>query len=72
MLLRNTNKDPKKLIRFGMASLAIMLVWPRFLPVTGGLGVDAVDAVRGALLGVSLALFFLAARLGGFRRNAIR
>jgi hypothetical protein len=72
MLLRNKNKDPKQFIRLGMLSLAIMLVWPRFVPVTGGLGVDAIDGVRGVLLGASLALFFLGARFGGFRRGVIK
>jgi hypothetical protein len=72
MFFRHQVRDPKKPIRFGMASLAIMLVWPRFFPVTGGLGPDAIDAVRGGLLGVALGLLIWGASLGAFRRDTAK
>jgi hypothetical protein len=36
--------------------------------LTGGLGTDAVDGIKGLLLGISLGLMIWAARLGAFRR----
>jgi hypothetical protein len=46
----------------GMALLALALIWPRFLLVTGGLGPDAIDGVRGFLIGLSIGLNLWAVR----------
>jgi hypothetical protein len=56
MIFGNREKNPQTMMKIGMASLAIGLVWPRFLPVTGSFGPDAVDGIRGILIGVSIAL----------------
>ena len=69
MIFRNREKNPQAMMRVGMASLAVALLWPRFLPVTGGLGPDAVDGLRGVLIGVSIGLNLWAARLGGMKRR---
>jgi hypothetical protein len=51
-----------------MLFLAISIVWPRLVPLTGSLGTDAVDGLKGLLLGIALGLMIWAARLGAFRR----
>jgi hypothetical protein len=68
MIFKKEIQDPKAPIRLGMLCLAISIAWPRFVPITGSLSTDAVDLVKGLLLGLSLGLIFLGARLGGFRR----
>jgi len=72
MIFGNREKNPQAMLMVGMASLAIALVWPRFLPVTGGLGPDAIDGMRGVLIGVSIALNLWAARLGGLKGRGNR
>jgi hypothetical protein len=62
-------KDPKDIMLLGMAFLAIAMLWPRFLPVTGNLGPDAIDGVHGVLMGVAIALNLRAAWLGGRQRR---
>lgn len=69
MIFRNREKNPQAMLMVGMASLAIALVWPRFLPLTSGLGPDAIDGLRGALIGVSIGLNLWAVRLGGIKRR---
>ena len=68
MIFKDEKRDPKRVLRFGMLFLAISIVWPRFLPVTGHLSPDAIDLIKGLLLGVALGLMILAARFGAFRR----
>jgi hypothetical protein len=72
MIFGNREKNPHAMMMVGMASLAVALVWPRFLPVTGGLGPDAIDGMRGVLIGVSIGLNLWAARLGGTKRRGNR
>jgi hypothetical protein len=62
-------RDPKPLMMAGMAFLAVALLWPRFVPITGALGPDAIDGTRGFLIGLSIALNLWAARLGGRLRR---
>ncbi len=69
MILRNRVRDPKPIMMAGMAFLSVALLWPRFLPVTGGLGPDAIDGVRGFLFGLAIGLNLWAARLGGRLRR---
>lgn len=69
MLFVNREKNSQTMMMVGMASLALALVWPRFLPVTGGLGPDAIDGLRGVLIGVSIGLNLWAVRLGAMKRR---
>jgi hypothetical protein len=68
MIFRRERPDPKLILRIGMLFLAISIVWPRLVPLTGSLGTDAVDGLKGLLLGIALGLMIWAARLGAFRR----
>jgi hypothetical protein len=56
MVFTKQQMDSKPLFRIGALILAIALVWPRFVPITGSLSSDAIDGIRGFLIGVSLAL----------------
>jgi hypothetical protein len=69
MIFRNQRPDPKLVLKLGMLCLAISIAWPRLVPLTGRLGTDAIDGIKGLLLGLSLGLLFWAGRLGGFRRG---
>jgi hypothetical protein len=69
MILRSRAKDPKQLMMMGMAILVPALVWPRFVPLTGQLGSDAIDGIRGVLIGMSIALNLWSARLVGRQRR---
>jgi hypothetical protein len=69
MILRNRARDPRQMMMMGMSFLVLGLVWPRFLPVTGNLGPDAIDGARGVLIGLSIGLNLWAARLGGRLRR---
>lgn len=62
MSLRNRIQEPRVLLRVGMTLLALALIWPRFLRVTGGLGPDAIDGIRGFLIGLSIGLNLWAVR----------
>ena len=68
MIFKKESVDPKLVMRLGMLCLAISIAWPRLVPLTGSMGTDLVDGIKGLLLGLSLGLFFWAGRLGGFRR----
>lgn len=69
MISRNQSKDPRQIMMLGMVFLALGLAWPRFVPVTGNLGPDAIDGMRGVLLGLGMGLNLWAARLGGRLRR---
>ena len=68
MIFKEGIEDPKPILRIGMLLLAISTAWPRLIPFTGNLGTDAVDGIKGLLLGIGFGLIVWAARLGGFRR----
>jgi hypothetical protein len=53
-----------------MLAMAASIVIPWFATARGGLGEDFVDGLRGALLGMALALLIWGAKLGGFDRRA--
>ena len=69
MIVRHQAKDPRPIMMMGMACLVLGLAWPRFLPVTGNLGPDVIDGVRGVLMGLAIGLNLWAARLGGRLRR---
>jgi hypothetical protein len=69
MILRNHAKDPRQIMMMGMVFLALGLAWPRFLPVTGNLGPDAIDVMRGVLTGLGIGLNLWAAALGARLRH---
>jgi hypothetical protein len=69
MILKSHAKDPKQLMMLGMAFLVPALLWPRFVPLTGHLGSDAIDTIRGVLVGLSIGLNLWAAMLGGRQRR---
>jgi|RhiMetdeSRZDD1v2_1073273.scaffolds.fasta_scaffold2708590_2 hypothetical protein len=67
MILKHRVRDPKPIMMAGMSFLALSLLWPRFIPVTGSLGPDWVDGLRGFLTGAAIGLNLWAAWLGGRR-----
>jgi hypothetical protein len=69
MILRIGSKDPKPLMMMGMVFMVIGQVWPRYVPVTGGLGEDAVDGLRGVFLGLSIGLMLWSVWLNGRLRR---
>jgi hypothetical protein len=69
MLFGNRPQNPKTLVRIGMAALLVTLVWPKFIPLTGSLSENFVDATRGLFLGLALGFLIWGARLGGFQRR---
>jgi hypothetical protein len=68
MLLRNRKPDSKTLVRFGMLALAISIAWPHLIPAGLGMSENLIDGVKGAFLGMALALLIWGAKLGGFSR----
>jgi hypothetical protein len=69
MILRNRANDPKALIRLGMAALAISIAWSWLVPARTGLSENLTDGIKGAFLGMALALLIWGAKLGGFNRG---
>jgi hypothetical protein len=69
MILRIGSKDPKPLMMTGLVLLVIGQVWPRYVPVTGGLGEDAIDGLRGVFLGLSIGLMLWSVWLNGRLRR---
>jgi hypothetical protein len=70
MIFKGPIENPKPLVKTGMAFLALSSAWPRLLPVTGNLGTDAIDGIRGVLMGVGFGLMCWAAALIGRQRRA--
>jgi hypothetical protein len=69
MLLKTTN--PRTIFRLGMAFLAMFgVLGIVHLPAT--FSEDILDGVRGALLGASIALLYLASRFGRWRKSDAR
>jgi hypothetical protein len=69
MIFKGPIENPKPLVKYGMAFLALSSAWPRFLPVTGNLGTDAIDGIRGLLMGIGFGLVAWAAALIGRQRR---
>lgn len=61
--------DSRPVVATGMLFLAISIAWPRMIPLTGSLSEDAVDLVKGLLLGLSLGFLIWGLSLGGLRRR---
>jgi hypothetical protein len=55
-----------------MVFMVIGQVWPRYVPVTGGLSENAVDGLRGVFLGLSIGLLLWSALLNGRLRRGKR
>ena len=72
MFFKKGLEDPRPMLRVGMLFLGIGLAWPLLLPVTGELSPNAVDGVKGFLLGIGIALSLWSARLVGRQRRANR
>ena len=56
MIARKPIDNPKPLLMIGMIFLALGQAWPRLLPFTGKLGPDAIDGIKGLLMGIALGL----------------
>jgi hypothetical protein len=69
VLFGNRSKDPKVMIRLGMLALALSIAWPRLITPSRGFSEGFVDGVKGAFLGMALALLIWGAKLGGFNRR---
>ena len=72
MIFRNRPRNPKAMIQVGMLAMAASIAIPWFVTVHGSFGEGFVDGLRGALLGMALALLIWGAKLGGFDRQANR
>ena len=68
MISRIGSKDPKALMMIGMVFMLLGQLW-RFMPVTGGMSEDAIDAIRGVLLGISIGLLLWSVWLNGRQRR---
>ena len=64
--------DPKPVLAIGMVFLALAFAWPRLLPVTGNLGTDAIDGIRGLLMGLAIGLILWSVLLSSRLRRAGR
>ena len=56
MIFKKPIDDPKPLLRIGTLFLGLALAWPKFVPVTGNLGPDAIDGLKGLLMGIGFGL----------------
>ncbi len=68
MISRIGSKDPKALMMIGMVFMVLGQLW-RFMPVTGGMSEDAIDAIRGVVLGISIGLLLWSVWLNGRQRR---
>ncbi|HEX4824271.1 MAG TPA: hypothetical protein VFV19_08140 [Candidatus Polarisedimenticolaceae bacterium] len=56
-------QNPRTIFRLAMASLLVMLVWPRVVGPFLKLGTDWSDGLRGLFLGLTIGLLFVSMRL---------
>ena len=56
-------RNPRTLFRLAMASLLVMLVWPKLVAPYLGISEDWSDGLRGVFLGLTLGLLFVSMRL---------
>ena len=70
MIARKPIDNPKPLLMIGMIFLALGQAWPRLLPFTGNLGPDAIDGIKGLLMGIALGLLGWYVILGSRLRRA--
>ena len=56
-------RNPRTTFRLAMASLLVMLVWPRLVDPYVKMGSDWSDGLRGLFLGVAIGLLFISMRL---------
>jgi hypothetical protein len=65
--------NPKPLMMIGLVFLALGQAWPLLLPVSGDLGPDWIDGIKGLLMGIAIGLLawslILNKRLRAGRRN---
>lgn len=69
MIFRNRLKDPKAMMSIGMVCLVVALLWPRFLPLTGNMGPNWIDGVRGLLFGMSIGMNLMSLTLMARQRR---
>ena len=62
MTFRDHFRDSHTLMRAGMVSLALALLASRFVHPSAYLSEDAADAVKGFLMGISIALLMVGVR----------
>jgi hypothetical protein len=56
MILKKKLDNPKPLMTIGLVFIALGQAWPRLLPVTGNLGPDWIDGIKGLLMGIAIGL----------------
>ena len=56
MILKKRLDNPKPLMMVGLVFLALGQAWPRLVPVTGNMGPDWIDGIRGLLMGIAFGL----------------
>jgi len=69
MLLGNKERNPRVMIRIGMAMLLVFFVMGVLPHPTSSLGDGVYDGVRGALMGAGATLLLWATYLNGQRRR---
>ena len=56
MILKKQLDNPKPLMMLGLVFLGLGQAWPLLLPVTGNLGPDWIDGIKGLLMGIAIGL----------------
>ena len=64
------NRNSRNLLRAGMLLLAVALTAQHFIRPPQGVGEDALDAIRGLLIGLSIGLNLWAVRLSAISRRS--
>ena len=70
MCVLDRNRSSRNLLRIGMLLLAAALTAQHFLRPPHGVGEDAVDAISGLLIGLSIGLNVWAVRLAASSRRS--